>query len=120
MVSRVKLYSRLDALEDELRVRLVSHLNVAAIGKNDLVFCTTDFNPYKELKNNIDSETDELIKLGDQILVLREKLGESSDGTIAERICWYCRQWGAIGEHRRKSTQRLAQEFIQEMADAKI
>ena len=120
MVSRVKLYSRLDAIEDELRERLVPHLEIAANGRNDFVFCSTDFNPFQEFKLNIDSETDELIKLGDQILALREKLGESSDGSIAERICWYCRKWGDKRDHHRKSAQGLAQEFLQEIAAAKI
>lgn len=119
MVSRVKLYSRLDALEDELRERLVPHLENAVKGCNDLVFCTTDFNPYPELKGSANSETDALIKLGDQILAMRQKLGESSDGTIAARICWYCRKWGDKGGHHQKTTQALAQAFLQEITDAK-
>jgi len=115
MVSRVKLYSALDALEHELQERIVPHLENAVQGKNDLVFCSTDFNPYPELKNSIDAETDELIKLGDQILALRQKLHESSEGTIAERICWYCRKWGNSGDRHQKSAQGLARQFLQEI-----
>jgi hypothetical protein len=119
MVSKAKLYSQLDRLEDELRERIVPHLENAVDGRNDLVFCTTDFNPFQVLKSRADSETDALIQLGGQILALREKLGEPSEGTIAERICWYCRKWGDAGDSRRKAAQGLAREFLQEVANAK-
>jgi hypothetical protein len=121
MVSKQKLYSQLDRMEEELRERIVPHLEEAAIGKNDLVFCATDFNPFPELKLRTDAETDALIQLGRRILVMREKLGESSDATIAERICWYCTKWGDSGDSFRKSAQRLSAEFLQEIkvADSK-
>jgi len=116
MVSKAKLYTQLDSLEDELRDRIVPHLENAVNGRNDLIFCTTDFNPFPELKSKTDKETDELIQLGRQILALREKLGESSADCIAERICWYCRQWGDTHDSHRKSVQALAQAFLQEIA----
>ena len=75
MVSKAKLYSQLDRMDDELRERIIPHLENAAIGKNDLVFCTTDFNPFAELKYNVDAETDSLIQLGRKILALLGKLG---------------------------------------------
>ncbi len=117
MVSKQKLYSQLDRMEEELRERIVPHLEEATARKNDLVFCATDFNPFPELKLKTDAETDALIQLGRQILVMREKLGDSSDGTIAERLCWYCRKWGDAGDNHRKSAQRLAAEFLQEIKD---
>lgn len=115
MVSKAKLYTQLDSLEDELGARIVPHLENAVNGRNDLIFCTTDFNPFPELKSKTDKETDELIQLGRQILALREKLGEPSAGCIAERICWYCRQWGDTHDSHRKSVQALAQAFLQEI-----
>jgi hypothetical protein len=39
MVAKSKLYSKLDGLEIELKERLVPHLEQAAAGNNDLVFC---------------------------------------------------------------------------------
>ena len=115
MVSKTKLYSQMDRMEEELRERLVPHLEEAKAGKNDLVFCASDFNSFPELKLKTDAETDALIQLGRQILVLMEKLGESSDGTIAERICWYCTKWGNTGDDHRKSAQRLAAVFLHEI-----
>ena len=75
MVSKAKLYAQLDSLEDELRARIVPHLENAVNGRNDLIFCTTDFNPFPELKSKTDKEADELIQLGRKILALRKKLG---------------------------------------------
>ena len=118
MVSKAKLYSQLDRLEEELRSRVVPHLENASRGKNDLVFCTSDFNPYPELKSRTDKETDDLIQLGRQILALKEKLGESSEGSIAERLCWYCRQWADTKDSHRKSVKALALAFLQEISGA--
>ena len=118
MVSKEKLYSQLDSMEEELRERIVTHLENAARGMNNLVFCATDFNPFPELKSRTNAETDSLIQLGRQILVLREKLCEPSEGTIAEGICWYCRKWGDSGDNHRKSAQALADEFLREIANS--
>lgn len=118
MVSKAKLYLQLDRMEDELRERLVPHLRIAASGGNDLVFCTTDFNPFPQLKEIIDTETDALVQLGRQILFLREKLGESSKGSIAERICWYCIAWGDSGDGYQKAVQALASDFLKEIENS--
>jgi hypothetical protein len=118
MVSKAKLYSQLDRMEEELRERIVPHLENAAIGENDLVFCATDFNPFSQLKFRTDAETDSLIQLGGQILALRNKLGEPSEGSIAERICWYCEKWGDTGDSHRKAAAGLAREFLQEIVNA--
>lgn len=115
MVSKAKLYSQLDHMEQELRERIIPHLEKAAIGENDLIFCATDFNPFPQLKSSTDAETESLILLGRKILVLREKLGEPSDGSIAERICWYCRSWGDAGDLQGKAAQGLAKYFLQEV-----
>lgn len=119
MVSKAKLFSQLDRLEEELRARIVPHLENAASGKNDLVFCTSDFNPYPELKTRTDKETDDLIQLGRQVLSLQEKLGEPSEGSIAERLCWYCRKWSDSKDRHRNSVQALAHAFLQEISEHK-
>jgi len=115
MVSKAKLYSRLDDLEDELQERIVPHLEKAVDGRNDLVFCATDFNKDPELKSKTDNTTDELIQVGRQILTLREKLGEPSDGSIAERICFYCRKWSDSPDCHKHSVAELAQSFLKEI-----
>ncbi len=118
MVSKAKLYAQLDKMEDELKLRIVPHLENAAKGKNDLVFSTTEFNPFPHLRFEADSETESLIRLGRQILGLREKLGEDASGTIAERICWYCREWGNTDNHHGKAAQGLALQFLEEISGA--
>lgn len=115
MVSKAKLYSRLDSLEAELEEGLVLHLRNAASGENDLVFCVSAFNPFRELKNVTDKTTEEFVEIGSRIISLRDKLGESSAGTIAERICWYCREWGNKVNHQRKSARVLAKQFLAEI-----
>ena len=115
MVSKAKLYSKLDLLEAELEEGLVPHLRNAANGKNDLIFCVSVFNTSRKLKNSTDKKTEELIEIGSQIISLRDKLGESSVGTIAERICWYCRAWRDKGQHHRKSGIDLAKQFLAEI-----
>ena len=118
MVSKSKLYSRLDALEAELEERLVPHLRNSAKGANDLIFCVKAFNPFRELRLKTDRLTEELIDIGSQILSLRDKLGESSEGTIAERICWYCREWSKAENYDRGSGTKLAKQFLAEIENA--
>ena len=118
MVSKAKLYSKLDALEAQIREGLIPHLRDAAEGNNDLIFCVKGFNPFRELKNNTDPLTEELVEIGAQILSLRDKLGESSVGTIAERICWYCREWSHTGRHQNGLGTNLAKQFLTEIEKA--
>ena len=118
MVSKAKLFTKLDLLETELKERLIPHLEKSAHGENDLVFCVTGFNPFKELKSQTDKVTEELVELGAQILTLKNKLDEQSEGSIAERICWYCREWGHTKNHHRGHAQSLATQFLQEIKKA--
>ena len=115
MVSNAKLYTKLDALEAALEQSLVPHLRNAAEGNNDLVFCVKSFNPFSALKHRTDKLTEELIEIGSQILSLRDKLNEPTVGTIAERICWYCREWGDTGNQHRSSGLGLAKQFLSEI-----
>jgi hypothetical protein len=115
MVGKVKLYSQLDSLEDELRERIIPHLKSAAAGANDFVFSATDFKSSREPKFKVNAETDSLIQLGRQVLVLREKLKEPTENTIAERICWYCRKYENISGSQKKLVQELAQTFLDEI-----
>lgn len=115
MVSKAKLYSRLDVLEAQLKESLLPHLRNAADGDNDLVFCVKAFNPFRELKYRTDTLTEELVEIGSQILSLREKLGEPYAGTIAERICWYCSEWSKAKNHHKCSGSGLAKQFLAEI-----
>jgi hypothetical protein len=119
MVSKAKLYRQLDRLEEELWERIVPHLEKATIGQNDLIFCVTDFNPFPQLKFKTDTETELLIQIARQILGLTEKLGEPSEGSIADRICWYCRIWGSTGDSHGKIAQGLAGDFLEEIMNIK-
>lgn len=115
MVSKTKLYSKLDILETQLKEGLLPHLRNAADGNNNLVFCVKAFNPFRELKYSTDTLTEELVEIGAQILLLREKLGEPDAGTIAERICWYCREWGSTNSQHRPTATGLAKQFLAEI-----
>jgi len=115
MVSKGKLYIQLDALESELKENLIPLLKQAAEGNNELMFCVSGFNTLPELKSRTNKKTEALVSIGSQILTLRGKLNEPSDGTIAERICWYCQKWSDLGNNQRKSAQGLAQEFLEEI-----
>ena len=120
MVSRRKLYAQLDSLESELKQNLTPHLEAAANGNNDLVFCVGKFNPFSGLKGKTDKTTENLVTIGTQILVLKNKLGEPSEGSVAERICWYCREWGNLENSHRKSAQDLAKQFLEEIKNDRI
>jgi hypothetical protein len=115
MVSHSKLYAQLDFLESELKKNIVPHLEAAADGNNDLVFCVKQFNSFNELKERTDKTTDDLVNIGAKILVLKNKLGEPSEGSIAERICWYCREWSNLKYSRRKNAQDFAKKFLEEI-----
>ena len=115
MISRTKLYSQLDRMESELAAELRPHLEQAANGDNPLVFCVAEFNPNPAQYPCNDTNTEKLVRLGRQILALREKLGEPADGTPAERLCWYCRQWAATANGEAKTARELAADFLQEI-----
>jgi acyl carrier protein phosphodiesterase len=113
VVSKAKLFTQLDDLESILETNTLAHLHLAIITNNELVFCAADFITSRELRNKVDKETESLIILGRQVLALQEKLGECSKGSIAERICWYCREWSH--PNTRLSGIQLAQHFIDEI-----
>tara|TARA_R110002110_G_scaffold205066_7_gene417054 strand:+ start:189149 stop:189511 length:363 start_codon:yes stop_codon:yes gene_type:complete len=120
VVSNAKLYSKLDLLEAELRERLIPLLEQAANGRNDGVFCVDRFSVSSKLKSKADPDMEALVHIGAQILVLREKLAEPTAGTLAERICWYCRQWSDANQNNRKNAQALAQQFLAELRETAI
>jgi hypothetical protein len=113
VVSKAKLFTQLDDLEQLLETKTLAQLHLAVITSNELVFCATDFITSRELKNKVDKETESLIMLGRQVLALKAKLGECSKGSVAERICWYCRKWS--DSKTRLSGVQLAQQFIDEI-----
>ena len=131
MVAKSKLFTKLDSLEQELNDGLIPHLEQAASGNNDLIFCVKGYHSIQEFSSHSDPITEELVNIGAQILSLKKKLGEPSEGSTAERICWYCREWANQQKHHRKnsrgknsrgksprgkSTQELARQFLEEMA----
>lgn len=115
MVSRAKLYRQLDALELELAEQLSAHLGVAAAGDNDFIFCVAEFSSTAGVNDQPDRTTEQLIVLSRRILALHEKLGESSQGTPAERLCWYCQQWSRETDPREKLARSLARQFLAEI-----
>ena len=119
MVSRSKLYEQLQRLEGELHKKIVPHLEQAAVGNNDLVFCVRDFNPFRELKAKTDKNMEYFVDLGAQILILNKKLGESSKDSIAERVCWYCREWSDRVRAEPDCAQKLAKQFLDEIEKQK-
>ena len=119
MVSKSKLYKKLGQLEAELEEQLVPRLENAAKRYNDLVFCVSAFNPFPELKSRTDKVTEELVEIGSQVIALKKKLGEATEGSIAERICWYCREWRNIKNSHRKTSQGLALQFLEEISNVR-
>jgi hypothetical protein len=115
MVSKTKLYTQLDSLEAELEEKLIPLLEQAIKGKNDLVFCVESFNPFFKSNTQTNKKTQALINIGTQILVLKGKLGESSKGSIAERLCWYCRKWDDLEDGNKNNAQSLAKQFLKEI-----
>ena len=115
MVASDKLYEQLQQLEVELHKKIVPHLEQAAAGNNNLVFCVKNFNPYRKFKEKTDNNTEYLVELGSQILTLKKKLGESSKDSIAEKICWYCREWGDCVKTDPNCAQKLAKQFLTEI-----
>jgi len=115
MVAKAKLYTKLDALEEELHSRLIPHLKRAAEGGNNWVFCVEGYHNFQGVKSHSDALTRELVEIGAEILALKNKLGEPAKGCPAERICWYCRAWGETGKRHVSSAQALAQQFLQEL-----
>ena len=72
------------------------------------MFRVEQFNPFNELKSKTDKITEKLINIGAKILVLKNKLGDPSEGSIAERIYWNYREWSNLENSHLKSAQGLA------------
>jgi len=115
LVSNSKLYVKLDALESELLSRLIPHLKTAAQGGNEYALCATGYHHFAKPVINADPTMNELVSLGAEILRLKQKLDEPSVGSIAERLCWYCREWGKNQRPGTPSTQSLAKAFLSEI-----
>jgi hypothetical protein len=115
MVSKSKLYIQLDRLEEELSEKLIPHLEDAAKGRNEFIFCAKHFVAQTSLRKHADAYTQELIDLSSKILSLRDNLGESTVGCVAERICIYCDRWGSVKDRHRNLGQELAIEFLHEI-----
>ncbi len=115
MVARSKLYAQLDSLEGELDEKLMPHLEEAAKGKNEYIFCAKSFVPYVSLRKHADKLTAELIELLSDIFYLREKLGEPLDNTNAGRLCEFCEKWVNLTDRHRNSAQDLAIQFLKEI-----
>lgn len=115
MVSKSKLYIQLDRLEEELVEKLIPHLENAAKGRNEFIFCAKNFVAQVSLRKYADTFTQELIDLSSKILSLRDNLGESTEGCVAERICIYCDRWGGVKDRHRNLGQELAVEFLNEI-----
>jgi hypothetical protein len=119
VVSKAKLFIKLDDLEILLKDSVVSHLRLAVNNGNEGVFCVTELAKNCDAKHKTDKTTEELVLLGRQVLALKEKLGETSQGSIAERICWYCREWSQTKpRYPHPSGTYLAQQFLDEIARA--
>lgn len=116
VVSKAKLFTQLDDLQALLKETALAHFRSAINNNNEFVFCVSDFATGRDLKQNVDKQTEELVALGRQVLVLKEKLGECSKGSVAERICCYCRKWS--DPKTRLSGVQLAQQFIEEIYSA--
>jgi hypothetical protein len=115
MVARAKLFAQLDSMEEEFDEILIPHLEEAAKGRNEYVFCAKSFVPYVSLRKHADKTTQELIELGSKILYLRDKLKEPLDGSNAGRICAYCEKWGKLTDRHRNSAQDMAIKFLSEI-----
>lgn len=115
MVSKSKLYTQLDGLEDELKEKLIPHLEDAAKGRNEFIFCAKKFVAQVSLRKHADAYTQELIDMSSKILSLRDILGESTEGCVAERICVYCDKWGNVKDRHRNLGQELAVQFLEEI-----
>ena len=57
MVARSKLYMQLELLEDEIREKLVSQLQLALNGEDDAVFCVEKFNKHKSWKGRCNKKS---------------------------------------------------------------
>jgi len=119
MVSRNKLYTQVDELEQELFNLVVPHLEAALDGGESLIFCVSEFNSHAKFKNHVNPDTQNMVLLGKKIIQLKEKLGEPVDGSVAERLCWYCRKWDGLPNPNLTSTRKLAKQLLNEITTNK-
>ena len=112
MVARSKLYTQLELLESELKEKLVRQLKLALNGEDNSVFCVEKFSKHKEWKGRFNKKTEYLVDLGAQILTLKKKLGETSENSIAEQICIYCRRWNDNVNSDPNYAQIIAKQFL--------
>jgi len=115
MSRREKQRARLSAIETELQRRLVDALKRVARGEDSLFFTTAEFNPFNLPAHMLPKGSTELSELALESLRLRESLGDSPNGSVAEMFRASLREASATADHNRLGPARLAAKLLDEL-----
>jgi len=115
MVSKTKLYDKLDLLEAQLQKDMIDHLTQAIKHEDEFIFCVSTFSSRRWLKKHSNKKMEQSVTMGAHILTLKEKLNETVTGSIAERVCWYCREWNRTHDENTPMGVFLAKQFLTEI-----
>jgi hypothetical protein len=106
-------------MEAAFEDRLAPLLRECAAGKNDLLFCTTEFLPSHYPRTLASAQSDELLELADEICRLRELVAEPISDSFAWRFRECCRKANDLTDHHRGSAATIAARLLDEISHSK-
>jgi hypothetical protein len=112
---RDKLFQRLSTLEAEFAATLRRHLTQVAAGHDTLFFGAERFGPYPNaFLRRQNRPIEPLLELGDEILKLREKVGEPPSQSVLA-LHRACEEAADFSNAHRLGPVRLAERLLAEL-----
>lgn len=109
---KTKLYDQLGALERQFQQDLVVALPDVVAGHDSLLFDSSDYSDLDDEYQNSDlSQVNQLMSVADEIMRLRDRLGESVDNSLTLRFQTACRDYSDTSNHHRLGAQTLLNPY---------
>jgi len=117
MSVREKQRAQLSTVEAELRRRLIDSLKLVARGEDSLFFTTAEFNPFGLPTHMLSKTSAELSELAAEALQLRDLLGESPSGSVAEMFRGALREAADVADQNRLGPARSAMKLLDRLGN---
>jgi len=112
-----KIEVQFRSLEDELATELRQVLPTAAeIGAR--LFTNSRFNPHGLLQGHLDPRAEKYLRLAEECLSLRERIGHSQEDSVSKRYMEACAEAADLSNEHRLGPRRLAARLLNWLRDA--
>ncbi len=107
-------YEQLDRLEADFITELSAALTLTASGGFDIFLSArgAEVLPPRYVAALEREPGERLVRLGEELIALRERLGESVDGSPADLFRKACARWADHADANRPGPKKLAQQLL--------